>query len=239
MSTIIHTGAFVDPEAKLGTNVEIMPGAVVTKWAELGDNVIVHPGAVVGGDPQYLAFERDTPSWVRVGADSVIRECATLNRSIHADAATTVGERCFMMACSHVGHDCVMADDVVLANNVMLAGHVDVASNVFIGGGAGIHQFVRIGTVAMVAGLARITKDIPPYCMVAERDSMSGLNLVGIKRRSWTRETISEVKAIYHTVMQPIGNLRKIAAEQKARSTEAKAFLDFFTSGKRGFARPN
>ncbi len=240
MSTIIHNGSFVDPEAKLGVDVEVMPGAVITKWAELGDRVVVHPGAVIGGDPQYLAFERDTPSWIRIGSDSVIRESVTLNRSIHADGATTIGERCFMMACCHAGHDCTVADDVVLANNVLLAGHVDVAPFVFIGGGAAIHQYSRIGTVAMIAGLARITKDVPPYCMVAERDHLSGLNLVGIKRRNWTRDTIKEVKAIYHSVMQPIGNLRKLAAEHRAQAEtpEAKTFLEFFETGKRGFVRP-
>ncbi len=240
MATLIHPGAYVDPAAQLGQDVEIMPGAVVTKWVQLGDRCVVHPGAVIGGDPQYLAFDRHTPSWVRVGEGSVLREGVTLNRSIHADGATTVGARCFFMATSHAGHDCVVADDVVLANAALLAGHVEVGSFAFIGGGAAVHQFSRIGEVVMIAGGARITCDVPPFCMAAERDYLSGLNLVGIKRRNWPREAIKEVKECYRQLMKPTGNLRTAAAQMLdgAVSDQARAFLNFFAGGKRGFVRP-
>ena len=241
MATEIHPGAFVDPAAQLGQDVEIMAGAVVTRWAQLGDRCVVHPGAVIGGDPQYLAFDRKTPSWVRVGAGSVLREGVTINRSIIEGGATTVGERCFFMATSHAGHDCEVANDVVLANGALLAGHLEVGANAFIGGGAGIHQFCRIGPLAMVAGGARITFDVAPYCMVAERNRLSGLNLVGIKRRKWSPESTKEVRACYHAVMTPVGNLRTAAAvaRETAVSVEAQIFLDFFAGGKRGFVRPS
>ncbi|MCF3650919.1 acyl-ACP--UDP-N-acetylglucosamine O-acyltransferase [Synoicihabitans lomoniglobus] len=241
MATLIHPGSFVDPAAQLGVDVEIMAGAVVTKWARLGDHVVVHPGAVVGGDPQYLGFDRATPSWVDVGKGTVLRENVTLNRSMYADQATTIGARGFFMAGSHAGHDCAVAADVVLANNAMLAGHVSVGANTFVGGGAGIHQFVRIGAVVMVAGLARVTKDVPPYCMVAERDELVGLNLVGLKRRGWPPEVMRELKAVYRAVMRPTGNLRTLAAEllPDIRCGEAQAFLRFFEGGKRPVARPS
>jgi len=240
MATEIHPGAFVDPAARIGQDVEIMAGAVVTKWAQLGDRTVVHPGAVIGGDPQYLAFDRKTPSWVTVGSDSVLREGVTLNRSIHADKATIIGARCFFMATSHTGHDCVVADDVVLANAALLAGHVEVGAFSFVGGGAAIHQFCRIGSLVMIAGGARITVDVPPFCLAAERDQVSGLNLIGIKRRGWARDAVKEVKACYQKVMKPTGNMRTTASEAlpNVQSSEARIFLEFFGGGKRGFIRP-
>ena len=238
---MIHPSAYIEPGAQLGVDCEIMAGAVITRHAILGDRVVVHPGAVLGGDPQFLKFDRATPSFVRVGEGTVIREHVTLNRSIYEGKATAVGARCFLMAGSHAGHDCELADDVVLANNAMLAGHVSVGAWTFVGGGAGIHQFCRIGELCMVAGLARITQDVAPCTMIAERDEVIGLNLVGIKRRNWPRETLRELKTAFQFVYFTPGNLRNHAASALASgaytSPQARAFLDFFSGGKRGFAR--
>lgn len=216
-----------------------MAGAIVTRHCVLGDRVVVHPYAVVGGDPQYLKFDRATESRVEIGAGTVVREHATINRSIHAGQATVIGARGFLMANSHVGHDCVVGDDVVLANNAMLAGHVAVGSFTFVGGGAGLHQFIRIGESAMVAGLARVTLDVPPFAMVAERDEIIGLNLVGLKRRGFPRETMRELKDAFRGVYFVPGNIRTVAADllPAALSPEARRFLEFFGAGKRGFAR--
>ena len=239
---MIHPSATVEPGAQLGADCEIMAHAVVTRHAILGDRVVVHPGAVVGGDPQFLKFDRRTASFVRVGEGTVIRENATLNRSIHEGQATVVGARCFLMAGSHAGHDCALADDVVLANNAMLAGHVTVGAFTFVGGGAGVHQFVRIGESVMIGGLARITRDLAPYTIVAERDEVSGLNLVGLKRRGFARETIRELKEAFRAVYLEAGDIRQLAAAAQAgglvKSVEATRFLEFFSDGKRGFARP-
>jgi UDP-N-acetylglucosamine acyltransferase len=238
---MIHPSATIEPGAQLGADCEVMAHAVVTCHAILGDRVVVHPGAVVGGDPQFLKFDRRVPSFARVGEGTVIRENATINRSIYEGQATVVGARCFFMAGSHAGHDCVLADDVVLANNVMLAGHVAVGSLTFVGGGAGVHQFVRIGESVMVGGLARITRDLAPFTIVAERDEVSGLNLVGLKRRGFSRETIRELKEAFRAVYLEPGDIRQLAAAALAsglgKSAEAVRFLEFFTGGKRGFAR--
>jgi UDP-N-acetylglucosamine acyltransferase len=144
------------------------------------------------------------------------------------------------MACSHVGHDSELADDVVLANNVMLAGHVTVGSFTFVGGGAGVHQFVRIGEGVMVGGLTRLTKDVAPFIMVVERDEVPGFNGVGLKRRGFSRTTISELKDCYRSVFAG-GDPRKAAVTRLAAgvaSAEAGRFLEFFAAGKRGFVRP-
>ena len=241
MPTLIHPTALVEDGAQLGADCEIMARAIVTRHAVLGERVVVHPGAVVGGDPQYLKFDRATPSFVRVGAGTVIRENVTLNRAIHAGKSTVIGERCFLMANSHVGHDCALGDDVVLANNVMLAGHVDVGSFTFIGGGAGIHQFCRIGESAMISGLSRISRDLAPFTINSERDEVSGLNLVGLKRRGFSRAAIRELKLAFRAVYFGLGNIRTLAATALANggyeTAEARSFLEFFAGGKRSFAR--
>lgn len=235
----LHPTAIVEAGAQVGEGCVVHAHAVVTRHAVLEAGVVVHPFAVVGGDPQYLKFDPATATGVRVGAGTVIREHCTLNRSIHAGGATVVGARCFLMANSHVGHDCVVGDDVVLANNVMLAGHVEVGGHTFVGGGAGIHQFVRVGEGAMIAGLARVTKDVAPFLMAAERDEVPGFNFVGLKRRGFPREAIQELKDCYARVFGG-GDPRPVAAAllARVRTAEARRFLEFFAGGKRGFARP-
>lgn len=235
-----HSTAIIEEGVQLGAGCVVHPHAIIKKHSVLGDGVVVHSFAVIGGDPQYLKFDPATVSGVRVGAGTIVREHVTINRSIHPDQATTIGARCFLMANVHVGHDSLVADDVVLANNVMLAGHVEVGAFTFIGGGAGIHQFCRIGEGVMVAGLARITKDIAPYLLAAERDEVPGFNLIGLKRRGFNREAIMELKDFYRQVFAG-GDPRAPAAALLAagvRSAEARHFLEFFAAGKRGFARP-
>lgn len=237
----IHPTAIIEDGVQLGANCTIHAYAVVRRGTVLGDGVAVHPFAVVGGDPNFLKFDPATVSGVRIGAGTVIREHASINRSIYAGKDTTVGARGYLMANAHVGHDCTVGDDVVLATNVMLGGHIEVGSFTFFGGGAGAHQFSRIGEGVMIAGLARITQDLAPFLLVAERNEVAGLNLVGLKRRGVVREAIAELKDCYRAVFAG-GDPRKLAAARLAagvRSPEAGRFLAFFAGGKRGFARPD
>lgn len=131
MPTVIHPTAIVEPGAQLGADCEIMAGAIVTRHCALADRVIVHPYAVIGGDPQYVKFDRSVTSGVRVGAGTVLREHVTVNRSIQSGGFTTVGEGCFLMAASHVAHDCAVGNQVVFANGALLAGHVSVGDYTF------------------------------------------------------------------------------------------------------------
>ena len=241
MAAQIHPTAIVEPGAQLGPDCEIMAYAIVTKHCVLGERVVVHPFAVIGGDPQYLKFDRATVAGVRIGAGTVLREHVTINRSIHAGKFTSVGENCFLMAASHVGHDCEVGNQVVFANAALLAGHVAVGDYTFLGGEAAVHQFCRIGESVMVAGHASITRDVPHYTMVAERDDVIGFNVVGLKRRGFSRAAIAELKAAFHEVYFTPGNIREIAAQRLAAkacvTTESSRFLEFFAGGKRGFAR--
>ncbi len=242
MALVIHPTAIVEPGAQLGSDCEIMAYAVVTRHARLGDRVLVYPHAVVGGDPQFLKFDRAIDSGVQVGNGSVIREYATVNRSIYPGKATVLGEGCFLMSGAHLAHDCAVGNQVVLANNALLAGHVSVGDFTFVGGGAAVHQFTRIGESAMVGGLSRITRDIAPFLLVAERDEVSGLNLVGLKRRGFSRQAVQELKLAFRAVFGP-GNIRQLATaaagDPRYTTGEARRFLEFFTGGKRSFARPS
>ena len=239
--TTIHPTAIVEAGAQLGDDCEVMAYAIVTKHAVLGDRVVVHPFAVVGGDPQYLKFDRASTTGVRVGAGTVIREHVTINRSVFPDKFTVVGENCFLMAASHIAHDCEVGNNVVFANAALLAGHVSVGDHSFLGGGAAVHQFCRIGESVMVAGHASISRDVPHFTTVAERDEVIGFNAVGLKRRGFSRAAIAELKAAFQDVYFTIGNIRDIAAQRLAANAfetpEAKHFLEFFAGGKRSFAR--
>jgi UDP-N-acetylglucosamine acyltransferase len=241
MGTQIHPTAIVEAGAQLGADCEIMAYAIITKHVVLGDRVVVHPFAVIGGDPQYLKFDRGSATGVRIGAGTVIREHVTINRSIHAGKFTTIGERCFLMASSHVAHDCEVGNDVVFANAALLAGHVSVGDHSFLGGEAAVHQFCRIGESVMVAGHASITRDVPHFTMVAERDDVIGFNVVGLRRRGFSRAAIAELKAAFQDVYFTPGNIREVAASRLAANAfetpEARRFLEFFSSGKRSFAR--
>lgn len=241
MATTIHPTAIVEDGAQLGANCEIMAHALVTKHCVLGNGVVVHPFAVIGGDPQYLKFDRATASGVNVGAGTVIREHVTINRAVHGGGFTTVGADCFLMAASHVAHDCVLGNNVVMANAALLAGHVVVGTHSFLGGGCAVHQFCRIGEGVMVAGHASITRDVAHFTMVAERDEIVGFNAVGLRRRGISRASIAELKQAFHAVYFTPGNIRVVAAEALASgiyaTAEAKRFLEFFSQGKRSFAR--
>ncbi|MGH7997633.1 MAG: acyl-ACP--UDP-N-acetylglucosamine O-acyltransferase [Opitutaceae bacterium] len=240
MATTVHPTAIVEPGAELGVDCHIHPYAIVKRWAMLGDRVTVHPYAVVGGDPQDLKFE-GAPSAVSVGSDTCIRESVTVNRGTHEGSVTRVGANCLLMACCHLAHDCTVGNGVIVANAVLLAGHVTVGDHAILGGGAGFHQFIRVGERCMVGGGARCSLDLPPFGLVAERDEVVGLNFVGLKRWGFPRETIRQLKEAFRAVYFGRGEIRELAAAALASGAysapEARRFLEFFSGGVRGFAR--
>jgi UDP-N-acetylglucosamine acyltransferase len=238
----VHPTALIDDGARLGAGCIIHAYAVITRHCELGEGVVVHPFAVIGGDPQDLSFNAATASGVRIGARTIIREHVTISRATKAGASTEVGPDCFLMAACHVAHDCRIGSRVVIANAVLLAGHVQIGERAFLGGGAVIHQFCRIGEGAMIGGGARISLDIAPFCMATERNSVIGLNVVGLRRRGLTPPVMDEIKRAFRALSAPVGNLREIAASTLQQGTfisaEARSLLEFFQAGRRGFARP-
>ena len=241
MPTLIHPTAIVEPGAQIGQDCEIHPYAIIKRWATLGDRVVVHPFAVIGGDPQDLKFDGVSASYVKIGSDTKIRENVTINRGTSAGSVTSIGSNCLLMAGVHVAHDCTVGNHVVLANAVLLAGHVVVGDHVVLGGASAFHQFSRIGERAMVGGLSRITQDIPPYTMAVERSEAVGLNLLGLKRSGYSREAITEIKLAFRLVYAKPGNQKQAASDAQAsgqfKTKEALTYLEFFSSGKRGFVQ--
>jgi UDP-N-acetylglucosamine acyltransferase len=237
----IHPTAIIEDGAQLGTGCVIHAHAIITRHSVLGDGVVVHPFAVIGGDPQDLSFDTGKRTGVRIGSGTVIREHVTIHRATKADSWTEVGAHCFLMVSSHVAHDCRIADKVIMANAVLLAGHVHVGEGAFLGGGAMIHQFTRIGEGAMIGGASRITRDVAPFTIAAERDEVAGLNVVGLRRRGLPRQTVEELKRAFRAVNVPVGNMRELAASALESgdyaSPEARRFLEFFAGGRRGFVR--
>ena len=180
---------------------------------------------------------------VRVGARTVFREGVTISKPSKQGGMTVVGDDCFLMANSHIGHDCDVGDSVTLANNVMLAGHVQVGGGTFFGGGAGVHQFVRVGGRAMIGGNASMSYDVPPFAMAAERNEVRGLNFVGLRRSKTPSPVVADLKRAYHYVYGGEGDLRQRAEAallQRECGLESAGleFLQFFAGGKRGFVRP-
>jgi UDP-N-acetylglucosamine acyltransferase len=231
----------IEANTAIGDRCVLHASCVICTGSVLEADVTVHAFATIGGPPQFLAFDPTTRSGVRVGAGTVVRESVTLNRSIRNGEFTTIGRKCFIMANAHVGHDCALGDRVVMANGVLLAGHCSIGEDVFLGGGCALHQFTRVGHGAIVGGLAAITFDIPPNVMVADRNRLTGLNLVGLRRRGIPRETVAELKALFARVYAASNPKREAALALEAgaaKSEEGRRFLEFFNAGKRGIVRP-
>ena len=253
---MIHSTAVIDPSARLGVDVSVGPYAIVEAGVEIGDGSILAPHAVVragtsmgagcrvdsfavlGGEPNFIGFDPKTASGLKIGDRCTFREGVTVHRSIHADQTTRVGDDCFFMAGSHIGHDCQVGDRIVLANQAALAGHVTMGNDSFFGGGAMIHQFSRVGDGAMVAGLSRITRDVAPFIMIGERDEVAGLNLIGLRRRKAPTSAIRELKTLFQAILRSPGKPVELAAALPSpSSSEGKTFIEFFVPSKRGYAK--
>ncbi len=222
----VHSTAIVDPAAKLGEGVEIGPYCVVGPEVELGEGVRllshvvvegrtrlgarvrVYPFASVGHAPQDLKYKGEK-SRLEIGADSVIREHATLNPGTEGGGMLTrVGERCLLMVGCHVAHDCRIGNSVIMANNATLGGHVVIEDFAFLGGMCAVHQFVRIGRHAMVGGMSGVENDVIPYgSVMGDRARLGGLNLVGLKRRGFSREDIHALRTAYRLLFAQEGTM--------------------------------
>lgn len=218
---MIHPTAIIDSTARLATDVEVAPYAIIGKhvtigkgtsvgahsvigdWTEIGENNQIYHLASVGPAPQDLKY-RGEECWTRIGNNNIVREFATIHRgTVTGVSETVVGNNNLFMAYSHVAHDCRIGNNVVMANAATLAGHVTVEDSVILGGLVAVHQFSTIGAHAMVGGGTLVVLDIPPYLISTpgKRDAkLRGLNLIGLKRRGFSDETISKLKKAYKTL---------------------------------------
>lgn len=235
--------AIVEDNAEIGDGCVLNQHAIVRRFAILKENVFVDSFACVGGDNQDLKFDPSVKSGVIIGAGTKIREGATVHRASNEGKYTIVGENCLLMGASHVAHDCVLGDHVILANGVLLAGHIKTMSHCILGGAAVFHQFIRIGEMAFVSGNAAVTRDIPPFVLVAERDELHGLNIVGLRRANYTTEDTRDLKNLYRQILATPGNPVEHAKAirehgEHGLSRAGQVFLKFFEEESlRGYLR--
>ena len=188
----IGSGAVIGPDVIIGPNTLIGPNVIIQGKVKIGSNNKIFPGACIGLEPQDLKYNGDSTD-VLIGDNNTFRECVTINRATFKGEKTIVGNQNLLMAYSHLGHNCEIGNSVVIANSVQIAGHVVVEDRAVIGGCLGIHQFVHIGYLAMVGGMTRVDRDVPPYCMAEGHPGrIRGLNKVGIKRKSLDKENKEE-----------------------------------------------
>lgn len=256
---MIHPTAIIDPSATLaddvdvgpfaviGAHVSIGPGcrigahAVIDSWTEIGRDNHIFQFASVGAPPQDLKYNGEE-THLKIGDRNRIREFATLHRgTAEGGGLTTVGSDCLFMAYSHVAHDCNVRDHVILANGATLAGHVEIEHSAILGGLAAIHQFCRIGCHTMISGGSMVAQDIPPYTVAqGDRAKTMGLNLIGLKRRGFSEETVRGLKQAYRLVyrsgLRLDEALQQIHAEIDS-SPELDHFVGFIKTSQRGIAR--
>lgn len=249
----IHPSSVVEPGATLGEGVVIGPFCVVGADVTLGDGcrLVSHavvagrttigprahifPFASVGHQPQDLKFKGE-PSTLTIGADCTIREGVTMNPGTEGGGmVTTVGDRCTFLAGSHVAHDCRVGNSVIFSNNVMLAGHCKVGDFAILGGGAAVHQFCRIGAHAFIGGLSGVENDVIPYGIaIGNRAHLAGLNIVGLKRRGFSREVIHDIRRAYRLLFADEGTLQErvedVAVEFSTHPV-VHEILDFIREG--------
>ena len=239
---IVGPFCVVGPKVKVGKGTVLDSHVVVEGRTEIGPNCRLSSFACIGKEPQDLKYKGEDTG-VLIGANNVMREYVTVHRgSVGGDGMTRVGADNFLMAYVHVAHDCVLHSNVILASYVALGGHVIIEDHVFIGGLVGVHQHVRVGTQSMVGGLTRVATDIPPYMMAVGADDpeLFGPNIVGLRRRGFSNETINELKSAHKILFKSKLTLKsaiKKVQEELPYTDEIKYLVEFLQESKRGFIK--
>ena len=234
----------VGGEVALGDGVELLSHVVVAGRTTIGSRTRIFPFASIGHQPQDLKYKGE-PSTLAVGSDCLIREGVTMNPGTEGGGMqTVVGDRCAFLANSHVGHDCKVGDNVIFSNNVMLAGHVTVGDFVIIGGGAAVIQFARLGAHSFIGGMSALENDLIPYGMaLGNRAYLSGLNIVGLQRRGFSRDDIHSLRRAYRALFADEGTLMERVAdveEEFADHPIVKEIVAFIrVGGKRSLCTPH
>lgn len=254
MSSVkIHPTSLVDPNAQIGVDVEIGAFSIIGPQAVIDEKTIVQShvviegevvigahnfighGTIIGAPPQDVSFSPERKTVVEIGNDNVIREYCTIHRGSPEGSATKIGDKNFLMAGAHVGHNCVIGNNVVVANNCLLAGHVRVDDSAFLGGGSTFHQHMHIGRLVMAQGSSAFGKDLPPFVIAAERNYVFGLNTVGLRRAGFSARDRDEIKGAFKLVYLSglnIGQALKKAATMKF-GAPAREFLAFVANAKK------
>ncbi len=228
----------IDGNVRIGPRCRLYQGVYVTGWTQIEADCVLHPGAIVGHEPQDTKYGGER-SYCRVGRGTILREYVTVHRGTIPESETVIGEDCFLLAGSHVGHNCRVGNRVTLINAALLAGHVEVHDGAILSGGAAVHQFVRIGQLVMVSGLARVTMDLIPFSLVDPEGRVVGLNRVGLRRAGFPSDQIRDLRLAYRTLFGQGVPFRQ-ATEQIVESAESplvRRLADFLVAdSRRGIA---
>lgn len=239
---VIHPFAVVEHNVEIGDDTIIHSGAVIRYGARIGARCEIHSGAVISGIPQDLKFVGED-SIAIIGDDCQIRECVTVNRGTVSRGKTVVGNKCLLMAYSHIAHDCILGNSVIIGNASQIAGEVEIDDHAILSASVLVHQFSKISQHVMVQGGSRISKDIPPYVLVG-RDPITycGINIVGLRRRGFSNEQIYRINEAYRIIYQRglnTTNALKAVEIEVEDSFERDFIINFVRSSERGIVRGN
>jgi UDP-N-acetylglucosamine acyltransferase len=232
----IGANVFIGPHVKIHRGTVVYPNAYITGWTEIGENCQIHIGAVLGHEPQDYAYKGEE-TYLRIGPGNVFREYVLVHRGTAAGSATEIGSGNMFMGYSHVAHNCRIGDNVTLVNGSQLAGHVQVGDGAFISANVMVHQFCRVGSLAMVGGLSATNQDIPPYVTCGGRPvAVTGINSVGLRRAGKdkkVRDNVKEAfKILYRQKLNITEALKKM--EEIAETEEVRHLMEFIRSSERG-----
>ena len=226
----------VGAHCSIGSGTRIMANAVIGDWTTIGKNNVIHFGAIVGHDPQDFGYKGEE-SYTVVGDGNIIREYATIHRGNRPGTSTIIGDQNFFMVQSHVAHNCTVGNNTILAGGSLLAGHVTLEDRAIISGNCVVHQFCRVGKFAMMRGLSRTSRDVPPFCIMDETHTVKAINLVGLRRNGFDQARIRAVKNAYKLLFMSGLNMQNalVEAERALTVTEdVRYLLDFIKGSKRG-----
>jgi len=229
----------VGPDAVIGQNCRLISHVTVSGHTRVGADCVISPFAALGGPPQDLSY-RGEPTRLEIGEGCTIREGVTMNiGTVKGGGLTRVGDRGFFMNNSHVGHDCTVGNDVIFATSATLGGHCEIADFVYIGGLSAVHQFTRIGPQVMVGGVCGVRGDVIPFGLVnGQYAALEGLNIIGMKRRKFTRERLAAVRAFYQKLFHGPGVFAERLARVKPLASEDPAIADILAFIDDGKHRP-
>jgi len=229
--SIVERGAIIGPECVIDSCVRIYAAT------RMGCNNRVCHGATIGAEPQDLGYTPETSKPLTIGNFNHFKEGVNVSRGIKTERGTRIGDHNYLMAYSHIGHDCAVGDHNIFANAATLAGHVEVEDRVFLSGQTAVHQFCRIGAVSMVAGVTGVPQDVPPFVIAdGHRAKIAGLNVVGLRRNNYTQEQRSTIKEVYRIVFHSKLRLAEalVTAERDYPSPETRQIVHFMESSRRG-----
>jgi UDP-N-acetylglucosamine acyltransferase len=234
----VGPGVIIEGPSQIGAGTRILAHAYIGPYTTIGEGNLIGFGAVVGHEPQDYAFLGEE-SYTIIGDHNIIREYVTIHRGTKPGSATRVGNHNFFMALSHLAHNCAVGNQVIVVNGALVGGYVELADRAFISGNCVIHQFCRVGTLALMRGGARTSRDVPPYSILDGDHIVRGLNLVGLQRAGFARAQIAPLRQAFRLLFARRGNLSRDlqrVEDEVPLTPEVAHLLEFIKASKRGVA---